>query len=462
MTTHSRRRQPLPASFRDPAGAVFTSDGVVYRQVNAVYQTDYDRLISSGLYEALIDRGLLIPHVEVGGELRDESGAYKILQPEPIRFLSYPYEWCFSQLKDAALATLAIQQHALSFGMSLKDCSAYNMQFRDGRPVLIDTLSFESYLPGRPWIAYRQFCQHFLAPLALMSAVDVRLGQLSRVQLDGVPLDLASRMLPVRTRLKFALLSHIHLHARAQRYFAGRPVHGTTRRMSANGLRGLIDNLRAAIESLEWRPPATVWADYEAGTNYSAEAKAHKEDLVRDFLREIRAGVVWDLGSNTGRFSRIAAAAQAFTVAFDSDYGATELHYLAGRSANETRILPLVIDLTNPSPAIGWANRERSSWADRGPADAVLALALAHHLAIGNNLPFARIAEFLGMLGTHLIIEFVPKDDSQVQRLLANREDVFSEYSRSHFERAFGERFAIRRSIPIRDSGRVMYLMRRR
>ncbi|MCL4823372.1 MAG: hypothetical protein KJZ57_04050, partial [Anaerolineales bacterium] len=203
----------LAASFRDPGGFLFSRGGILYRQVNRAGADDYTRFMESGLYEKLVKAGLLIPHAEVDEPPAEAALSFKILRPERAPFISYPYEWSFSQLKDAALATLSIQKRALKLGMSLKDASAYNIQFIHGRPMLIDTLSFEVYREGRPWDAYRQFCQHFLAPLALMSRVDVRLGQLLRVHIDGLPLDLASRLLPASTRLDFGLLTHIHIHA---------------------------------------------------------------------------------------------------------------------------------------------------------------------------------------------------------------------------------------------------------
>lgn len=440
---------------------MFRHNGVIHRQVNRASRDNYDLLMRSGLYQALTDARLLIPHSEVSPLSPADTCAYKTLRPEPIPFVSYPYEWCFGQLKDAALATLAIQQKALAFGMSLKDCSAYNIQFRGCQPVLIDTLSFESYQEGRAWIAYKQFCQQFLAPLALMSTVHVRLGQLARIHVDGVPLDLASALLPARTLFSARLLLHIHLHARAIRR-SGWPLGTTERQMSRTALLGLLDNLHAAVDALTWDPQRSEWADYERETNYSPEARCHKEKLVQASLQEVEARYVWDLGGNAGRFSRIAAAMHAYTVAFDSDHSSIEINYRACRGAGETRILPLVVDLTNPSPALGWAHTERLSWAERGPADAVLALALVHHLAIGNNVPLTRIAELLHAVGIHLIVEFVPKTDSQVQRLLASREDIFSDYSQEGFEHGFGQYFHILRSMPVRDSQRVIYLMRRR
>ena len=452
----------LPSSFRDPSGFLFCQDGLLYRQVNTVYKEDYDHLIDSGLYQALVDVGLLIPHDQVGLEYARSGRAYTVIRPEPIPFISYPYEWCFGQLKDAALLTLQVQKRALDFGMSLKDASAYNVQFRGCRPVLIDTLSFERYREGQPWIAYRQFCQHFLAPLAVMSYRDVRLGQLLRVYIDGIPLDLASSLLPFRTRFRFSLLSHIHLHARSQQHFADRPSNVSARRMTRLAFLGLVDNLESAVEKLEWRARGTAWADYYEDTNYSPGALRHKSQIVADFLDEVDPGSVWDLGANVGMFSRIASDKGIRTISFDVDPAAVERNYLECARRGETNILPLLLDLTNPSPGIGWGNEERRPLLERGPADTVLALALIHHLAISNNLPLRKIADFLHRICKSLVIEFVPKSDSQVQRLLSTREDIFPDYTQPVFESEFAKHFTIQRSVKIGDSERTLYLMLRR
>ncbi|MES2465342.1 MAG: SAM-dependent methyltransferase, partial [Armatimonadota bacterium] len=247
------------SSFRDPSGFVFERETILYRQINPAGQDSYDRLMGSGLYEALAGKGLLIPHTEAPLSVAFSDEARAVLRPERIPFISYPYEWCFGQLRDAALTTLAIQREAMRFGMSLKDASAYNIQFRKGsKPVHIDTLSLEPYEPGKPWVAYRQFCQHFLAPLALMSHADVRLGQLQRVFLDGLPLDVTARLLPLRDRLDPSLLPHIFLHSSAQQRHgndgAARTGAATTPSpegtVSQNALLGLLDNLEAGVRRL--------------------------------------------------------------------------------------------------------------------------------------------------------------------------------------------------------------------
>jgi ribosomal protein L11 methylase PrmA len=420
--------------------------------------------MESGLYAKLVKAGFLIPHTEVDKPAALPDRAFKIIQPERIPFISYPYEWSFGQLKDAALATLSIQKRALKLGMNLKDASAYNIQFFRGRPTLIDTLSFETYREGEPWVAYRQFCQHFLAPLALMAYRDVRLSQLLRVHIDGVPLDLASGLLPGRTRWNLGLTTHIHLHASAQKRYADAPLEKARRgrKMSQQALLGLIESLQSTVRALAWKPAGTEWADYYDATNYTDAAFTHKLNLVSEWLGKINPKMVWDLGANTGIFSRKAAELGAYTVASDIDPAAVEQNYRQVKTAREENILPLVLDLTNPSPAIGWQNQERESWIQRGPADAVLALALVHHLAISNNVPLPRVAEFFSTLGQCLIVEFIPKTDSQVRRLLSSREDIFPDYQRENFEQIFQQWYKIQATSDIRDSERRVYLMRRK
>ena len=451
----------LSSSFRDTSGFLFFDNGTLFRSVSRLYQQNYDHLIQSGLYNKLVADDLLIPHKEVSLPSENRDDIYKIIQPEIVPFISYPYEWCFSQLKDAALTTLKIQKHALDHGMVLKDASAYNIQFFKGKPILIDTLSFEIYKENQPWVAYRQFCQHFLAPLALMAFRDIRLCQLMRIYIDGLPLDLASGLLPFSTWLKPALLIHIHLHARAQKRYDSKASPLASSKVTKQSLVALIHHLESAVSDMQWQPAGTEWVDYYEDTNYSPIAMNHKKQLVEEYLSESNPRTVWDLGANTGFFSRIATAKIIDTIAFDVDSAAVEKNYLQMRENKETKILPLWLDLTNPSPSIGWANEERFSLIKRGPADTVLALALIHHLAISNNVPFSHIAAFLSQVCRFLIIEFIPKNDSQVQRLLRTREDIFTHYNQDSFEASFRDHFSILKREKIMDTKRTLYLMKK-
>jgi hypothetical protein len=408
----------------------------------------------------------LIAHDEKEIHGLGENRAYKIIQPHLLDFISYPYEWSFSQFKDAALLTLKIQKRAMKFGMSLKDSSAYNIQFNfdTGKPILIDTLSFEILPKGKPWIAYRQFCQHFLAPISLMAYKDIRLSQLLRIYIDGIPLDLTSSLLPLKTRLNFGLLTHIHLHAAAQKRFAktAKQASTTNREMSETALLGLIDSLTRTIQKLNWQPNDTEWGTYYESTNYTLDSMDHKTKIVNDYLEQVSPNIVWDLGANTGRFSRIAVQKGASTISFDIDPAAVEKNYLELKENNENRLLPLLMDLANPSPGLGWANKERYSLGNRSNPDLIIALALIHHLAISNNLPLPMISQFLCNISQWLIIEFVPKTDSQVQRLLASREDIFSDYTQKDFEAAFLQHFTIHKIQDIQGSQRCIYLMERK
>ncbi|MEM1436182.1 MAG: SAM-dependent methyltransferase [Pseudomonadota bacterium] len=455
---------PLTSSFRDPAGFVFKRDGELFRQINSEYITHYDHLTDSGLYTKLVDRGWLVAHEE---QLSPEVG-YRVIKPEVIKQISYPYEWSFSQLREAALLILRIQELALEHDMTLKDASAFNVQFRGCCPVLIDTLSFERLDESKPWIAYKQFCEHFLGPLALMCQVDPRQRKLFLGFIDGIPLQLTSRTLPLRTWLNYSTLVHIHLHSRSQLRHADAAAVAPRRQptMSRKLHSALTVSLRRAVEKSKMPNLETEWGNYYEETNYSESALAAKEELVTEWLQTYwRPGqTIHDLGANTGRFSKLSAdTTDAYVVSYDVDEVAVEKNFLnlCKETAYQRRILPMVLDLTNPSPSLGWAHAERDSLTLRCEHGFILALALIHHLAIGNNTPLGNIASFLAEISQTLLIEFVPKTDSQVQRLLATRNDTFVDYTRQEFEKSFSKYFQLQRSEAIRDSERRLYLWTR-
>jgi len=452
----------VASSFRDRCGFVFRQEGRLYRQINQCYQEHYEQLIRSSLYEDLVADNLLIPHVEVIFESLYPDICYKIIQPEVINFVSYPYEWCFSQLKSAALLTLRIQKMAVNRRMSLKDSSAYNVQFLRGRPIFIDTLSFEIYSESRPWKAYRQFCQHFLAPLALMSYKDVRLNKLLIEFIDGIPLDLASILLPMSGKCKPALFFHLYLHAKSLGYFGRRPTKLNDRLLSRKAFLHLLDHLESTIQGLKWTPRKGEWTDYYADTNYSTEALNQKKEIVEGYLERLNPRSVWDLGANEGIFSRISSRRGIETISIDCDPAAVERNYIQCIKEKESNLLPLLVNLAQPSPKVGWHNEERMTLFERGPADTVLALALIHHLVISNNLPLDRCAKFFEAIAHSLVIEFVPEHDSQVKRLLSRRDAIPHAYSAERFEAEFGKYFSILDSRPIRDSERTIYLMARK
>ena len=267
----------ISSSFRDPSGFVFKENNSIYRTINNSYKKDYLNLIESGLYKNLVEKKLLIKHEELNKKV-DNSCIFKIIKPIKIPFISYPYEWSFSQLKDAALLTLQIQKLALDHDMVLKDSNAYNVQFLNGKPIFIDTLSFEIYKEGSPWQAYKQFCQHFLAPLALMKYKEISLNKLFRIFIDGIPLNLASKILPFKTKFNFSLLAHIHLHSKYQKkYEAQNTKKKQTNSLSKKSMYALIDNLKSTISKLKYQTGSTEWANYYNGDSYTQKGFQNKK-----------------------------------------------------------------------------------------------------------------------------------------------------------------------------------------
>jgi len=457
------------SSFRDPCGFIFTHNSEIYRQINCNHQTVYDGYIKSGLHEKLVTKGLLIAHEDVSDLSLGSSAAYKIIKPDHIPFVTYPYEWCFSQLKDAALLTLKVQEIALKHGFTLKDASAFNVQFRNGKPIFIDTLSFDVY-KGGPWVAYKQFCQHFLAPLLLARYCDRRLTKLSEMFIDGVPLDLASRLLPIKTWFSFSTLTNIHIHARMQNKYASSSLEKDgidslkkTADISRDQLNAIVSGLISAVKHISWKAEATEWGDYYNDTNYNEAAMVKKRQLVNSYLSDINEEmeIFADVGANNGEFSRIAEPYAKQVLAFDIDEVAVEKNYLACQSISST-LLPVVLDLFNPSAGIGWANEERDSFMERAKFDGVMALALIHHLAISNNVPLRKIVQmFHNITKCALIVEFVPKEDSQVKRLLATRDDIFKDYHIDGFIDSVSGLFSIERQDSIPDTERTLFLLKK-
>lgn len=458
-----------PASFRDPGGYIFRRDGVLYRAIQPSAVDDWAAFEERGLAASLVEGGLLVSHVPASVDVAPLPGAAAVIRPHEVPLISYPYEWAFSQLREAALLTLEVQRRALAVGMWLRDASAYNVQFERGRPILIDSLSFEVADLSAPWPAYRQFCMHFLAPLALMAHRDLRCGLMLRDFIDGLPLDLAAGLLPGRTRLG-GLLPHLHLHAGADRRAQKAEILGAAtqpgtedraRSMNLTRHQALLDSLRRAVEGLRLGIDSH-WLRYTRQTSYSQAAAASKQGIVQRMLAAAGGGVAWDLGANVGTYSDLAAGPGRMVIAFDRDPAVTELHWRTLSAEARESVLPLVMDLTNPSPALGWAHQERRSLLQRGPADVAMALALVHHLAIGNNVPLPRIAELLSQAGRRVVVEFVPREDPMVRQLLASRRDIFTDYSIEAFRAAFGERFVTLDEAPVADSLRTLFLVERR
>jgi len=455
--------QAIDSSFRDPSGYIFNKGNKFYRAINNSYRENFDFFESSGLYENLLKKRQILSFKKVPQKsINSNQNLYTVICPDQLRNISYPYEWCFSQLKDAALLTLDIQEESMKFDMSLKDASAYNIQFHNGLPVMIDTLSFEKYKEGEPWIAYKQFCQHFLAPLLLSAYGDIKSIRLLNLFIDGISLDYALKQLPLRSLFRPSIFMHVYMHVKAQNINSDKKKLNN-RNISKVAILGLIGSLRSLIRSLNWSPVGTEWGEYYSDTNYSAISMGTKHQIISDIIDELNPKVLWDIGGNNGEFTRLASNKGIDSILFDIDYAAIEKSYRKTKEENEENIASFVMDFTNPSPGLGWNNKERLSIFNRSNADIVFGLALIHHLCISNNLPLSLVVIFfLRLTSKYLVIEFVPKSDSQVKRLLNTREDIFIEYDQHNFEKKFLESFTIIKTIQVENSDRIIYLMEKR
>ena len=456
------------ASFRDPCGFVYDDGSHIYRTVTQTYAKEWDKFQDNGFLTTLFDRGLL-PFEKITEEIPIElnscSENIAILKVRRLPFISYPYEWAFSQLKEAALLTLDMHEAALEKGFILKDASAYNIQFFEGKPVFIDHLSFEIWKEGQPWQAYGQFCQHFLAPLALMAKKDIRLGRLSQNYIDGIPLDLTSSLLPGMTKFSLGLAMHIHLHATMRQRYADTRKSAEKAKNEHITIKKMLDiahSLRDTVNNLELSKKTTEWGEYYSDTNYSEEARIHKEKIVTEIASKYPGHMAIDLGANTGIFSRLLSPYFDIVISPDGDHSAVEIHWTKERVPN---ILPLLIDFSSPSAYIGFGNIERQSFTNRCNANFITVLALCHHLRFTFGIPFKQQIEWFKNLLIDqgiLLIEFIPKNDSQVQRLLAARDDIFDDYNEDNFLRICEKlNLTIINQFKINESHRSIYVLKK-
>lgn len=446
-----------PSSYRDPSGFLFYQNEILYRQVNQFFKNDFDCFINSGLYQHLIEKKILIPHQPVFENLTGCENWYQTLQPEVVAFISYPYEWCFDMLKDAALLTLEAANEAMNFGMMLKDASAYNVQWHKGKMMFIDTLSFEKYNEQKPWIAYRQFCEQFFAPLALMHYLKEPLQNLFIAYPDGIPVTLTKKLLPLKSKFNLHNYLHIHLHSFAAKHSNQKPKEKT---FSKQKMKNLLRSLEEGIRSFSFSQQG-VWSNYYEEANQREDYVAAKKQIVDDWLTQLKPKTVFDAGANNGEFSELAATQSDYVVSADFDHNSINHLYKKIKEKNISNIHPLMIDFANPSPAIGVNNEERPSFLQRTKVDVTLALALIHHLCIGKNVPFESLAKLFSSLGAYLIIEFVPKEDEKIQLMLQQKKDVYHWYSQDNFAKDFSVYFKITKAIEIGSSKRILFLMER-
>jgi ribosomal protein L11 methylase PrmA len=451
-------------SFRDPSGRVYEAGAEIYRTVSRGAAEEYAYVRESGLLEELMAEGKVVTSEEADHRVLRDAGIEPamVLRHQRIPFISYPYEWPFSLLKSAALLHLDIHIEALKRGVTLSDASAYNVQFRGVEPVFIDVLSFRRYREGEVWAGHRQFCEQFLNPLLLRSLFGVAHNDWYRGRLEGIGTSELADLLPWWRNLSFNVLSHVTLQARLQRAAsAGEGDHverAKRTKLPKRSYIAMLEQLRHWIDGLKpLKSSSTTWQHYAENTTYADEEREAKRRFISAFCQKAKPGMLWDIGCNTGDYSESALnAGVKRVVGFDFDQGALERAAARAR-AKSLDLLPLYQDGANPSPDQGWRSSERRSAQRRGGADALIALAFEHHLAIGRNVPLDQLVDWLISLAPKGVIEFVQKSDPTVQQLLALREDIFTDYSAGTFEAALKDKVRIVSVEQVSMSGRTLY-----
>jgi ribosomal protein L11 methylase PrmA len=382
-----------------------------------------------------------------------------VIQHPRLDFISYPYEWSFSGLRAAALLTLDLHLDALPHGLTLSDASAYNVQFVGPRPIFIDYLSLIRYEAGEIWLGYRQFCEQFLNPLLLTAKTGVAFQGWYRGSPDGLSSADLGALLPLRSKLDPRIALHVLLQGRMQRSVTAKRTSIAKKiRLSQTALENNLRSVRAWVAKLEpLTSRRTPWQSYERTVQYTGEERAIKARFIGEVVAAAHPRTVWDLGCNSGEYSEIALSSGAQTViGFEPDLGALEAAY---RRAVTKRLnfLPLALDLTNPSPSLGWRNQERLGLTERRNADLVLCLALLHHLVLGRNLPLAQVLEWLVSLAPRGVVEFVPKEDPMSEQLTALKPDIAPEYRRETVAGILRKLARIEREEVVTGTGRILF-----
>jgi SAM-dependent methyltransferase len=448
----------IAASYKDPDSVVFKAGDLVYRQINKSYLSDYRLLHQSGLYDVLTQKQFLLSHREVSSPIFDEHTQATTILPEQLHVITYPHEWSFRQWKDAALRLLEILEISLCHEMILKDATPLNMQMHRGKMVWMDTASFASYEKNRPWIAYRQFCECFLAPLLLMHYNYADAGKLFQQYPNGISMKQLSRLLPFKARFNVHVLMHVYVQAS---FKGSTKTHQQTHVLRQKKLAAIIDSLKTCIGKLEPRYINFDWDLYYQSLWTSEDYLKEKTNAVERFLKDISIKTAVDIGCNTGYFTRLLAAKQIQVIAADSSASAVDELYAQVCKNNETAIYTCIQDLSSPTPAEGLLLAERDSFFTRAKSDLVVAVALIHHLCIAKNIPITSFLQSLAVLGDYAITEFVPKTDSNVQLMLKNRKDVFANYTQMHFETEAKKIFDIMQQHTLQN-GRILYLLRKK
>ena len=452
-------------SFRDRDARVFYQDGFVYRALNADTLKDYRSLRALKFFQDELSKGRIVQTEEVSNiatpnEFPAELSA-GVLKHNRIPVVSYPYEWSFGMLKDAALLHLDLLLEALDSNFILKDSSAFNIQFEGAQPVFIDLPSFEPYKNGEVWVGYRQFCEMFLYPLMLQAHKGVPFQVLLRGNIDGIGVEDFAGLLSFRDYCRAGVFKHVYLQNLLGRQNQGRPT-GVRKELREVGfgkelIVANVKSLRSLVRGLKVKARGSAWVNYATDNSYAERDAAQKREFVGQVASAKQRRCVWDLGSNTGVFSRIASLNSDYVLAVDGDHAAIDRLYKELAGEGNRKILPLVLNLANLSPSQGWRGLERLDFGKRSRPELILALALIHHMVISSNIPLKDFIGWLAEFKSDIIIEFVTKDDPMVKILLANKDDRYSDYDQDNFEQCLKNHFRIVKQLKLDSGTRTLY-----
>ena len=449
-----------PGSFRDPSGFIFYENNKVFRVINNSYKTNFELFINSGLFGVLQKENKIINHTILSSKKKIFPNQYKILEIPKINAITYPYEWCFSQLKAAALLTLEIQKISLKYDMGLKDATPYNIQFIKNKPIFIDTLSFEVFKDNYVWKPYKQFCEMFLGPLCLMAYKDPRLNKLLIGSINGISMDLINKLLPLKSKLNPSVFFHLVLQNKIS---SSKSQSSSSRKISMNQHLSIITQLMSFIRGLSLNKYKTEWGEYYKETiNEKKEYLIHKEKVIENWIKKINSKVIWDIGANDGVFSKLAAKNNnSIVYSLDVDWKCVENNFKSNIEEKNDNVYPLLIDLVNPSPSIGWLNKERKSIFERLESpDLIMSLALIHHI-INLNISIYEFVNLLDKSKKYVILEYVPIDDPKCKEIFSSRGDDFKYISEKDLVKLLNSKFKIVNSITLNETKRKLFLIKK-
>ncbi len=448
------------SSFRDPAGFLLWRNGELLRCVTDVGKSDMDTLFASGLYAELAGQGLLVPHEDLAIPLDIDEEVVRCMKPQLLPFISYPYEWSASQLRDAALLTLRVLEISLEYGMILKDASAFNVAFKGCKPIFLDILSFTKRNGDAAWPGYRQFCEHFLLPLLLSRTLGEAAPALLMHWMHGIPLQTGKRMLSWIDRIRPSVAMHIGIHA-TMASNVGSSRKQTREKRNTGHLKSLVQNLENIVSTTSRYSVSTKWGKYREVQPYTAKDSDRKDAVVRQVINHVEPKMVWDIGCNDGKYSRIAAENGADVIAMDGDAELIGRLYSSEKDKAGSKVTPIVLDISKPSPAMGWDNSERRSFVERGKPDLILYLAIIHHIRYEQGIPLKMQLRFLARLAMYVLIEWVPVDDVNVAAYKKRPELASLGYGEEEFQSGIRQHFTILAEFGLSGSGRKFFLLRR-